>query len=172
MQRYALALILISGFWFLAPAAARAEPLTAQTLISWCQDARAVTTGLKVMPVAQVSQIQSNATSCVGYLRGYLDSEIHIRALVPQMGPCAAVPDNARLVGIFLNLVSQPGWAALPLSDIMVEYSNQFCPVTAPRIATVVQPQTMIQTQSVPAAQTVVQTVAVPRVQIRSPYGP
>jgi len=113
--------------------------LTSQMLTSWCRDAHAITTGLNVMAVSQLDQIHSNATSCVGYLRGYLDSEIHIRALVPQMGPCAVVPDNARLAATFLSIADQPGLRSLPLPDIMVEFSNHFCPVTAPRTATVVQ---------------------------------
>ncbi len=140
--------------------AAHAEELTAPTLVGWCQDARAMVTGLKVMPVAQVSQIQSNATSCVGYLRGYLDSEFHIRSLVPQMGSCAAEPGNEKLVAIFLQLAESPGWRAMPLRDLMVAYSNQFCPVAPPTV------KTTVQLQPAPTAvpmipQTVVQPVMV-----------
>jgi len=150
--------------------------LTSQMLTHWCRDAHAITAGLNVMPVSQLDQIHSNATSCVGYLRGYLDSEIHIRTLVPQMGPCAVVPDNARLVAIFLNMIDQPGWKDLPLRDLMVEFSNYFCPANVPRMATVIQPSaisgmpqpTKLKMAIMPA---IVKSIA-PESQFARPYGP
>jgi len=147
--------------------------LTSQMLTHWCRDARAIATGLNVMPVSQLDQIHSNATSCVGYLRGYLDSEIHVRMLVPQMGPCAAVLDNARLVAVFLNMIDQPGWKDLSLQDLMVEFSNYFCPINVPRMVTVVQTPIIPLLQS-SRSQNIAPAVKIvaPRAQIVHPYGP
>lgn len=114
----------------LATAPLRAEDLPAATLVSWCQDAYKVYSGVaSAIAVSQLDQTRSNATACIGYLRGWLDSQQHIRSMTPMLGACPPTPDNMKLVNGFLDIAEKQGWEKLPLSEGMSMFSYRFCPI-------------------------------------------
>lgn len=115
-----------------------AEDLTAPVLLGWCRDARTISLGAGGAMTTQTER--SNATACVGYLRGWLDNERHLRATMPKLGLCHPMPENTQLVASFLEVAERVGWAALPLAESMTEFSNVYCPVVVPQAGTIISP--------------------------------
>ena len=127
-----------------------ADGLDPKTLLGWCQDARQVHSGITGMTLSQLDQQRSNGTACLGYLRGWLDQNTHIRAAAPLLGTCTAPDNNGVLLDAFWAVANEPGWVNLPIADGMMVFMERFCSAQqkiAPPVTEILAPapQTFIQ---------------------------